>query len=136
MNLLNNKNLLNDLIISASEFYSIKPSIVEKDYYVTIFLRKLVKKIPGLVFKGGTSLSKCFKIINRFSEDIDITLDVNNLTVCKKRCLKREIVNICKELNFIIINIDKIMSRRIFNRYLIDYDPKNKNNFLDNNLIL
>ena len=70
VNLLNNKNLLNDLIISASEFYSIKPSIVEKDYYVTSVLGELTKRVPKSIFKGGTSLSKCYKLIERFSEDM------------------------------------------------------------------
>ena len=50
-------------------------AIIEKDYYVTLVLRELAKQVPNLLFKGGTSLSKCYKIIDRFSEDIDITLD-------------------------------------------------------------
>lgn len=60
------------------------PAIVEKDYYVSLFLQHLVKKVPNKLFKGGTSLSKCHKVINRFSEDIDLTLDVNKHKVAKK----------------------------------------------------
>ena len=49
--------------------------VLEKDYYVTMLLKLLSDKIPYIVFKGGTSLSKCYKVIKRFSEDIDITID-------------------------------------------------------------
>ena len=49
--------------------------VIEKDYYVTMLLKLLSDKIPYIVFKGGTSLSKCYKVIKRFSEDIDITID-------------------------------------------------------------
>jgi hypothetical protein len=46
---------------------------VEKDYWVTEALRGMVASHQqAFVFKGGTSLSKCLKIIDRFSEDIDI----------------------------------------------------------------
>lgn len=49
--------------------------IIEKDYWVTETLRALAEYHPGeFVFKGGTSLSKCFHLVDRFSEDIDILL--------------------------------------------------------------
>ena len=51
---------------------------IEKDYWVCWILRELFS-LPGwgksLTFKGGTSLSKCWGLINRFSEDIDIVID-------------------------------------------------------------
>ena len=59
-----------ELVVSKQ---NLRPEIVEKDYYVTMILRLLSEKLPFIVFKGGTSLSKCHKAINRFSEDIDIT---------------------------------------------------------------
>ena len=34
---------------------NIKPEIIEKDYFVTVFLKKLVEKMPEIIFKGGTS---------------------------------------------------------------------------------
>ena len=49
--------------------------VVEKDYYVTLILKLLSEKLEKCVFKGGTSLSKGFHVIDRFSEDIDITFD-------------------------------------------------------------
>jgi len=50
---------------------------IEKDWWVTLTLKALFTGpyAQSLVFKGGTSLSKCYKLIQRFSEDIDIVLD-------------------------------------------------------------
>ena len=42
---------------------------------MTMILRELPERLNFVVFKGGTSLSKCYKAIKRFSEDIDITID-------------------------------------------------------------
>jgi len=54
----------------------IVPQAVEKDVWVTAVLRALfaLPYAEHLSFKGGTSLSKCFNLINRFSEDIDIAV--------------------------------------------------------------
>jgi len=50
---------------------------IEKDWWVTMVLRALFASefAPHLSFKGGTSLSKCFHLINRFSEDVDIAVN-------------------------------------------------------------
>lgn len=59
------------------------PAIVEKDFWVTWTLDKLFahpELSRVLMFKGGTSLSKVFGLIERFSEDIDLILDWNILT--------------------------------------------------------
>ena len=50
---------------------------MEKDFWVCWTLEHLflLKDIPELRFKGGTSLSKVFHLIDRFSEDIDISID-------------------------------------------------------------
>jgi hypothetical protein len=46
---------------------------VEKDYWITAVLRELVRAFDGLfLFKRGTSLSKAYRPVQRFSEDIDI----------------------------------------------------------------
>lgn len=50
--------------------------LVEKDYWITLILQRLVEHFGDLViFKGGTSLSKAWKLIDRFSEDVDVLLD-------------------------------------------------------------
>lgn len=52
------------------------PGIVEKDYFVTEALRLIARHFGDVViFKGGTSLSKGWKLINRFSEDIDLYVE-------------------------------------------------------------
>jgi hypothetical protein len=55
----------------------INAKAIEKDWWVTLTLKALFQSTytEFLVFKGGTSLSKCWKLIERFSEDIDIALD-------------------------------------------------------------
>jgi hypothetical protein len=55
----------------------IQAKVIEKDWWVTLILKALFDSEYAryMVFKGGTSLSKCWKLINRFSEDIDIALD-------------------------------------------------------------
>jgi hypothetical protein len=66
-------------IIRAAEHFrprGLRESIIEKDYFVTEALRT-IEQVAGskVIFKGGTSLSKGWNLIQRFSEDIDIFLD-------------------------------------------------------------
>ena len=51
--------------------------VVEKDFWACFTLSRVfgLKEMPALVFKGGTSLSKAYRVIDRFSEDIDITIN-------------------------------------------------------------
>ena len=67
--------------------------VIEKEYYMTMILRLLSQRLPFLVFKGGTSLSKCYKVIRRFSEDIDITIDTS-LSQGQKKKVKYALVEI------------------------------------------
>ena len=60
-----------DLFLVVSEEMGINPSIVEKDYWVMHALWGLQQQ-HNFELKGGTSLSKGFNLINRFSEDIDV----------------------------------------------------------------
>jgi hypothetical protein len=62
----------------AQAYLGLPPASIEKDFWVCWTLRELVNlPIWGshLTFKGGTSLSKAWKLIERFSEDIDIVVD-------------------------------------------------------------
>ena len=68
----------NDLFRNTANKVKMTEAIVEKDFWVCFMLDYLFHHCPWkekLVFKGGTSLSKAFGIINRFSEDIDLILD-------------------------------------------------------------
>lgn len=63
------------LIEQCSDSTQFSPQIIEKDIWVCWALEQLFLLTDPLVFKGGTSLSKGYSLINRFSEDIDITID-------------------------------------------------------------
>jgi hypothetical protein len=66
-------------VIRAADHFrarGLREAIIEKDYYVTEALR-IIEQAAGtrIIFKGGTSLSKGWNLIQRFSEDVDIFLD-------------------------------------------------------------
>ncbi len=67
-----------ELFLVAARERHLSEAIVEKDFWVCWTLEYLFHHSPWaehLAFKGGTSLSKCFGLIQRFSEDIDVILD-------------------------------------------------------------
>ena len=69
---------LDQIIKNASLKIGVNEVILEKDYWVCFVLNYLFSKCKwkdAVTFKGGTSLSKCFNLIERFSEDIDLILD-------------------------------------------------------------
>jgi len=66
------------ILLAAKHFESsgLRPAWIEKDYFVTEALRAVTNAAgDSILFKGGTSLSKGWGLINRFSEDIDLFLD-------------------------------------------------------------
>ena len=68
-------------------------AIIEKDFWVCWMLKQLfsIDALSGrLLFKGGTSLSKVFHAINRFSEDIDLAVDYAALGFTGDRDPRRE----------------------------------------------
>lgn len=115
--------LFKDAIMLVSERMGVTTDIVEKDYYVTMILRILAKAKYPVVFKGGTSLSKAFGIIDRFSEDIDITF-TEHLGENRRKRLKYEILRpIAEELELEIKNWDNIESDKDYNHYDYYYNP-------------
>ena len=73
-----NKELFRDIIDTLNTRTGIAIDIIEKDYYVCILLKELSKKQNELkaYFKGGTAIYKILNTMNRFSEDIDLTVKV------------------------------------------------------------
>ena len=95
--------------------------VVEKDYYVTLILKLLSEKLEQCVFKGGTSLSKGFHVIDRFSEDIDITFD-EHIGESRRKKLKNVVLKgISEELGLPIANWNDTQSDRDYNAYLFSY---------------
>ena len=118
----NDKETFSQAINLVTNKNAIRPDIVEKDYYVTMILRLLSERLPFIVFKGGTSLSKCHKAIKRFSEDIDITIDTT-ISQGQKKKVKESIEEVSTILGLSIPNIAETRSRRDYNRYEIEYNP-------------
>ena len=115
--------LFQEVIDAASDHLGISKETVEKDYYVTMILKKLAetKELP-CVFKGGTSLSKCFHCIDRFSEDIDITF-TEHLGESRRKRLKYKVLKpIADDLGLVIRNWDKIESDKDYNVYFFSYE--------------
>lgn len=134
--MISNNDLLLTLIKQCSKKYNISQEYVEKDYYAISLLKQLCEKRTEIVFKGGTCLSKCFKIINRFSEDIDVSLDVERLSYKERKILAHSnIENSLLEVNLKLLNKDSIRSRRWFNQYRGEYESVISNNS-SNNIIL
>lgn len=133
----NNPPLFEQIILRVSADMGIEASIVEKDYYVTLFLKCIVEQQPNIIFKGGTSLSKCYKLINRFSEDIDLNIETEtHPTQGQRKALKKNIVSIIEKFNFVFSNPEDVRSRRDYNRYVIDYPTLFPTNYLKEHLIV
>ena len=80
------------LVSRAADQLRLPLADVEKDFWVTELLRSVSRPIEGgvCIFKGGTSLSKAYSIIERFSEDVDILVAPDNTasTGTRDRLLK------------------------------------------------
>lgn len=111
-----------DLMLQVADKNGRTPMVVEKDYYVTLILRLLAEKLEQCVFKGGTSLSKGFHVIDRFSEDIDITFD-EHIGESRRKKLKNVVLKgISDELGMPIVNWADTQSDRDYNAYLFSYE--------------
>lgn len=128
MKLHKDKVIFKELIKLTADYYFIPEHQVEKDYLVSLFLSELKKTSRDIdfVFKGGTSLSKAFQVVKRFSEDIDLTVltKVGNVTAGQRKKVKDYIVQTSNALEMNIINIDETRSRRDHNIYKIMYDKE------------
>ena len=84
-----NPEIFKDAITATAQRLNIPEIYIEKDYWVTLALKAIfTSDFNDAVFKGGTALSKCYKIIQRFSEDIDLVVLRNggeNDTQLKKK---------------------------------------------------
>ena len=87
------RNQRADLFGETADRMGLSGAIVEKDFWVCWVLKQLfsIQAFSGrLLFKGGTSLSKIFRAINRFSEDIDLAVDYAALGFTGPRDPRRE----------------------------------------------
>lgn len=138
MQLHKDKERFHDAIMAASAKFGFEPALIEKDYFATLFLKRATERINGLVFKGGTSLSKCYKLIDRFSEDVDLTLDAEHFTQGRKRNSIKELIAVCDDLELILLNREKIElhTHGNFNRFEIQYPIKFQSDDVKSELIV
>lgn len=94
--------------------------MVEKDTIQSMFLLELSKSELPFVFKGGTSLSKAYNLIDRFSEDIDLSMN-RKPTESERKASKELIIDIAESLGMTLANPDKIRSRHDYNMYVFRY---------------
>ncbi|WP_263356160.1 nucleotidyl transferase AbiEii/AbiGii toxin family protein [Acidicapsa ligni] len=101
------------LFAETADRKAISDAIVEKDFWVCWILKQLfsIDALSGrLLFKGGTSLSKVFHAINRFSEDIDLAVDYaalgfigsrdprqETLSKTKRATILAEMMTVCQQ---------------------------------------
>lgn len=121
MNWYKNKNEWKEIIDAVASELKRNPIMVEKDTIQSMFLYKLSLSELPFVFKGGTSLSKAFDLIDRFSEDIDLSMS-RNVTDKEKRQSKETIINIAEKLGLTLKNPDQVQSRYDYNKYIFEYE--------------
>jgi predicted nucleotidyltransferase component of viral defense system len=94
-----NPKLFEQAIRFTAHTLNLKEIFIEKDYWITFALKNIFESdfSENIVFKGGTSLSKCYKMINRFSEDIDLALI--STAECTGNNIKRQLKRISKILD-------------------------------------
>ena len=125
MHLFNNKRDFETVITKTSKWMSVANEYIEKDYWLFLILKEIFKNDKrGYVFKGGTSLSKCHHLINRFSEDIDISYsspfgEVNSGEIKRKF---KGITDAIKAVGLGIANPDKLRWNRYFNQFQCPYN--------------
>ena len=95
--------------------------MVEKDTIQSMFLLGLSRSEIQFVFKGGTSLSKAYDLIDRFSEDIDLSMN-RKPTESEKKKTKTLIMNIAENLGCMLVNPEDIQSRHSYNKYVFEYE--------------
>lgn len=111
-------------IVNTSESLGILNEYVEKDYWLFLTLKEIFKENNlGYVFKGGTSLSKCYRLINRFSEDIDISYNISyaSLSLGDKKRKFRGIESAIKRAGLNIDNLTNLRRDRYFNQFICPY---------------
>lgn len=133
----NDVELFKQVVIAAGDAFKIDYSIIEKDYYVTEVLRRISEKESKIIFKGGTSLSKCYNIIKRFSEDIDFGFECEQrATEGERKRMKAAIVSTVDEFGFTLTNPENVRSRRDYNKYIVHYPAEFSVSSLKPNLIV
>ena len=118
------KKLFRQAVQFTSDQMQIPAIFVEKDYWVTYALFTIFNHKIGsdTVFKGGTALSKCYNIIERFSEDIDLVVlrrkgESNNKLTSKIRTISGVVSNVLPEIEIAGLTHKMGMNRKTAHTY-------------------
>lgn len=121
----NKKNFIKAIELTSATM-GIKSVYVEKDYWVTYALFTIFNNEIGkdTVFKGGTALSKCYNMIDRFSEDIDLVVlrregESNNRLTTKIKTISDVVNAVLPE-----VNIDGLTQKMGMNRKTVHSTTK------------
>lgn len=106
-----------ELVAATAAHLERATSFVVKDYFAVTMLGEVVAADPDIVFKGGTCLSKCYGIIARFSEDVDLGIEEEHATEGMRKRIKAAVRSSANKLGLDIPNIASTKSRRDYNRY-------------------
>ncbi|WP_236981082.1 nucleotidyl transferase AbiEii/AbiGii toxin family protein [Membranihabitans maritimus] len=124
MKLHENISLYRDAIRFTAQQMNLKPEYVEKDYWVTYTLFTIFNSEIGkdTVFKGGTALSKCYQMIERFSEDIDLVVlrhegETNSRLKSKLKGISRVVETVLPEVSMEGITHKMGMNRKTAHAY-------------------
>ena len=100
-----------------------RTDVLEKDYYVVLILKELAEKqqqgLPAY-FKGGTALYKALKTTNRFSEDIDLSVDTRG---CSNAQNKKRLEDATKKYHSLERNVDEGTTNRSVIISVYNYHP-------------
>ena len=119
-----NKELFVDMLQLTADKMGIKAIYVEKDYWVTYALFTIFSNEIGkdTVFKGGTALSKCYNMIERFSEDIDLVVlrregETDSKLKSKLKAISTVVENVLPEVTIEVITHKMGMNRKTAHSY-------------------
>ncbi len=142
MKLHENKQLFADAVRRTSEVMAIAPEFVEKDYWICQILQNLSRhpNADRIVWKGGTSLSKAYGMIKRFSSDVDFAILAEGMS---QNQLKKLVMHIGKDTTADLTekeNSETIKSNRYRKTYHV-YDTviregNSRYQFLGNHVIV
>lgn len=124
MKLHENKILFRQAVQFTADELKIPAIYVEKDYWVTYALHTIFNNEIGndAVFKGGTALSKCYKMIDRFSEDIDLVVlrkenETDNKLKTKLKAISKVVSTVLPEVEIPEITNKMGMIRKTAHTY-------------------
>lgn len=124
-----NKTLFRQAIQFTADKMRIKAIYVEKDYWVTFALYTIFHNPIGkdVVFKGGTSLAKCYNMIERFSEDVDLVIlrregETDSKLKAKLKAVSKTIESVLPEVDIPEITQKRGMNRKTAHTYNKEFE--------------